>query len=99
MKTEPSAPTPDEPEGGWQSGPDLTDAEILTIALCCYTGVATDPDSKCPSRGDVHADVDCVKLYHQADALREGTVHYDLPAVEVTKAAMGEPTYQHPVLS
>lgn len=95
---------PGEPDGGWTTAPTLSDTQILTIALCRYTGCKPNDelsDSEhitCPERvKGVHPDEDCITLYHQADALRAGTISYDMPAVEVTASEGGEPTYQHPI--
>jgi hypothetical protein len=95
----------DEPEGGWVVAPTLVDTQILTIALCRFTGCKPNDETEasdhvvCPERvKGVHVDEECITLYHQADALRAGLVQYDLAATEVTVSEAGnEPTYQHPL--
>ena len=88
-----------EPQDGWVTAPTLVDTEILTLALCRYTGHAPDVNGRCHQRAlRLHADVECTTLYHQAEALRSGRVHYDLPAAEVTVPVAGdEPTYRDPL--
>jgi hypothetical protein len=95
-------PALDEPEEGWVEAPTLVDTQVLTIALCRFTGDRPERETgRCLQRQlRLHEDVDCVTLYHQADALRNGLVHYELPATEVTAPVEGgEPTYQNPLRS
>jgi hypothetical protein len=90
----------DEPEGGWVTAPTLADSQILTIALCRYTGDKPEREGlRCQAReAMMHADVDCVTLYHQAEALASGVIRYDMTAPEVTQSAAGDdPTYVAPV--
>lgn len=83
----------------WQTGPTLSDVEVLSVVLCRWTSVTPDDQGRCIGRLlRLHPDRDCLTLYHQAEALQAGTVHYDLPAVEVTRSAAGsDPTYITPV--
>ena len=98
-----SAPTPDEPEGGWQQAPTLHDSEILSVVLCRYTGqqpiLTGDRVGLCDARlYSQHPDVECMTLYHQQEALQGGRIHYDMPATEVTLSLAGtDPTYINPV--
>lgn len=99
-----TAPGPDEPEEGWQTAEPLVDSQILSIVLCRFTGekplgITLQNKPTCSMRALAkHEDVDCLTLYHQADALRSGKIHYDMPGLEVTvPVAGGEPTYKDPV--
>lgn len=99
---------PGEPGGGWAVAPTLVDTEILTIALCRFTGVRPNAELSsseqltCDDRvRGLHPDVDCTTLYHQAEALRAGTISYEMASTEVTAPAGeagDEPTYQHPLV-
>lgn len=93
-------PGVDEPEGGWARAPELSDTQVLSVVLCRYTADKIDSASgQCLARMlRLHPDQDCTTLYHQAEALQAGVVHYDLPAHEVTKPAAGsDPTYIAPL--
>lgn len=54
---------PDEPPGGWQSGPTLADTELITVQLCRFTGVILEGGERCPDWGTVHREVDCAQTY------------------------------------
>lgn len=56
---------PDEPAGGWQQGPQLHDAELVSIVCCKFTGaLLTGTDHLCASRQlHGHQDVDCAAVY------------------------------------
>jgi len=101
MTTNHSAETigPDEPEGGWQQAPTLADSQILSIALCRFTGERPEDDNSCYARAThLHRDEDCITLYHQAEALAAGTIRFDMPATEITQSAAGDDlTYQQPL--
>jgi hypothetical protein len=88
MKLESDAPTPGEPEDGWQRTPDLSGSEILSLALCKFTGFRIESlEEPCPW-ADEHAPEQCVTLYHSAVALQRGDIDItqypaDVPVVEV----------------
>lgn len=106
MREHSTVPGPNEPDEGWQKAETLHDAEILSIVLCSFTGerpygLGSGNQPTCSQRAlDKHADVECLKLYHQEEALRGGRVHYDMPGLEVTVPvgeAGVEPTYKDPM--
>lgn len=88
MKLESNEATASEPEGGWRGGPQLFSSEILTIALCRYTGERiVSLDEPCPY-ADRHPAGNCAALYHSATALQRGDIDVmqypaDVPVREV----------------
>ena len=101
---DPVQPGPNEPEGGWEVAPTLSDTVILSVVLCRFTGERPFGETSglkpiCAKRATgAHADVECLSLYHQQEALASGELRYDMPALEVTTPAAGtDPTYQDPV--
>lgn len=74
-------PGKDEPEDGWVGGErSLTDTEILSIALCKFTGEKATWSighaghaAFCMDReAKRHPDEQCIALYHSADAIERG---------------------------
>lgn len=71
----------DEPVGGWVTGPELIDTEVLIVQLCRYTGTALN-DQGCLHRLlKRHPDEECRTYFVSAKALREGQV--DLAALDL----------------
>lgn len=79
-----------EPEGGWVTAPPLYDSEITSLILCRFTGVSPLNDGTCPARAlRTHKDEDCLTLFISAEALRDGTVPLEMPALETRVPASG----------
>lgn len=71
----------DEPVGGWVTGPELIDTEVLIVQLCRYAGIPLG-DQGCLHRMlKRHPDEECRTYFVSAKALREGQV--DLAALDL----------------
>lgn len=86
-----------EPEGGWEGGPDLYDTELVSVVLCKYTGyIVNDVDQPC-EHADTHAPGPCFTLFHSATALTNGTIDIarfptDITVTEVRAGAFADDT-------
>lgn len=84
----------DEPPGGWVTGPELINTEVLLIQLCRFTGSPLE-DGGCIHRAlHRHPDEVCETYFVSAKALQEKWVDMEtldlstLP-VEVRSGSMG----------
>lgn len=53
----------DEPVGDWVVNEPLIDTEILSLALCRFTGEQLALTVPCGARGSRHADVECHTIF------------------------------------
>lgn len=87
---------PDEPAGGWQTAPQLHDAELVSIVCCKYTGaLLSGPDHACAARAlGGHQDVDCAAVYVRGKDSEGNDLHVGEISEITVSIAGSDPTVQ-----
>jgi hypothetical protein len=70
-------PAHQEPPGGWVTGPDLIDTEVLLVQLCRYTAMPLRHSGCLMRHLGRHPDEDCQTYFVSIKALHDGQVNLD----------------------